>query len=309
MFNIYFKEMKKFFSLIALVGVFAACNPEDLTTAFSVAPATATLNVTVVSATPGFVAPTPTYSPSQTITGTPTIAAGTAMSASATYGGVTGTYSTTTPLVLAGASINLNGVINIPYDNGKYVISTEVAGVNPTVVVNQLKEAAHGHGTAEKYPVEVDGVTYEVSLLENANEFFLCDSFAYSTYTGTEVVSYKVNEDDFAADVVLLAAAFDGTIEEKVETVPFTVSAWALYNVVNPVATVETTFNVIATPSSSETPALANPVVGQIVIKTVDSAYLVWEQAHPNHAAHYEPTHGVGHGDGSNAGGGLVEAE
>ena len=52
MFNIYFKEMKKFFSLIALVGVFAACEPENLQTAFNVPDATATLNVTVISAAP-----------------------------------------------------------------------------------------------------------------------------------------------------------------------------------------------------------------------------------------------------------------
>ncbi len=48
MFNIYFKEMKKFFSLIALVGVFAACQPEKLTTAFEVGPAEATISVKVV---------------------------------------------------------------------------------------------------------------------------------------------------------------------------------------------------------------------------------------------------------------------
>ena len=47
--------MKKFISLIALVGVFAACEPENLQTAYTVANATATINVTVVSAAPGFV--------------------------------------------------------------------------------------------------------------------------------------------------------------------------------------------------------------------------------------------------------------
>ena len=47
MFNIYFKEMKKFFSLIALVGIIAACTPEQLGTAFKLAGAKGTINVEV----------------------------------------------------------------------------------------------------------------------------------------------------------------------------------------------------------------------------------------------------------------------
>ena len=48
MFNIYFKEMKKFFSLIALVGVIAACTPEQVETAFKLAGGKVTVNVEVV---------------------------------------------------------------------------------------------------------------------------------------------------------------------------------------------------------------------------------------------------------------------
>ena len=45
MFN---KKMKKLFSLFALVGAFVACQPEELETAFTVDPAKATINVTVI---------------------------------------------------------------------------------------------------------------------------------------------------------------------------------------------------------------------------------------------------------------------
>jgi hypothetical protein len=48
MFNIYFKEMKKFFSLIALVGVIAACTPEQVETAFKLAGGKVLVNVEVV---------------------------------------------------------------------------------------------------------------------------------------------------------------------------------------------------------------------------------------------------------------------
>ena len=48
MFNIYFKEMKKLFSLIALVGVIAACTPEQIDTAFKLAGGKVTVNVDVI---------------------------------------------------------------------------------------------------------------------------------------------------------------------------------------------------------------------------------------------------------------------
>ena len=45
--------MKKFFSLFALVAVFAACQPEKVQTAFTVAGATATINVQVFNVNTG----------------------------------------------------------------------------------------------------------------------------------------------------------------------------------------------------------------------------------------------------------------
>ena len=46
--NIYFKEMKKFFSLIALVGVIAACTPEQVDTAFKLSGGKVLVDVEVV---------------------------------------------------------------------------------------------------------------------------------------------------------------------------------------------------------------------------------------------------------------------
>ena len=45
--------MKKLFSLFALAGAFVACQPEELETAFSVDPATVTIDVTVTDVQTG----------------------------------------------------------------------------------------------------------------------------------------------------------------------------------------------------------------------------------------------------------------
>ena len=109
MFNIYFKEMKKFFSLIALVGVFAACEPENLQTAFTVANATATVNETVVCVAPDFDPSevTVTYGWSvgtglstKSITGNPAIEAG-SVTVTAHYRGAEASTTVSFPKIFA----------------------------------------------------------------------------------------------------------------------------------------------------------------------------------------------------------------
>ena len=304
--------MKKFFSLIALVGVFAACNPEDMTTAFQVAPAEVTLHATAVCAEPGFTGASISYSPSQTVTGNPVLAAG-SITATATYNGASGSSTVDYPAILAGGTADLNTVVFIPYTPGDsdYTFEVKEAGSESKPQVFMLPAAAHGAG--EKYVVEVGGEEYEVPMLENANEFVLSDSYSYTTYEGAELVagSNKVFNDDFADTAKkYFDDAASKEIKETKVTKDFTVSAWALYNVIQPVVTTVTTYNIIATPKAgANTPELADPVIASFQMKTVDGGAQYVEMAHPDHASHYEAGHGHGHGDGSNAGGGLVEAE
>ena len=314
MFNIYFKEMKKFFSLIALVGVFAACNPEDITTAFQVAPAQVTLNATAVCAVPGYSGASISYSPSQTVTGSPVLNAG-SITATATYEGATGTSTVDYPTILAGGVANLNTVIFIPYTPGDvdYEFTVEEAGEDTELVIEQLAAANHG-GIAAAYTLVIDDEEYEMNMLENANEFILTDSYSYDKYEGAELVadSKEVKNEDFKDTIdAFIDAASASEIKKTTETKTFNVSAWALYNVFNPVLTTVTTYNIIATPKAgSNTPALPDGgVIGSFKMKKIDSGAQYVEMAHPDHATHYEEGHGHGHGTGSNAGGGLVEAE
>ncbi len=325
--------MKKFFSLIALVGVFAACQPEDLTTAFSVSDAKLTITANAKSLAPEFDknkdkvtwnadAANKTDASVNTekqyvvtLVGTPVLTNGTA-TITATYEGASNSVKVDYPTMLAGAVGNITTDVFIPYNSGEYEISVEEAEAESEYTVKMLQEAAHGHGVATK-TVEFDDEEYEIPMLENANEFVLNDSYKFVTYEGTDLQGEpKILNKDFADDVNGIALLYDEGITEKEETKPFSVSAWAIYNVLNVVEEVKTVYNVVATPKAgANVPELPeNGVVGTFTAVKKNSAAQVFEFAHPNHASHYVAPedghyHGHGHGDGNNAGGGLVIAE
>ena len=314
--------MKKFFSLIALVGVFAACQPEDLRTAFSAANATADVAVTVVCAADGFTqgAAAITYAWSngastQAIEGNPYLNAGT-VTVTATYNGATASETVSFPRLLAGSQTHLTATVMLPYNAGGYEIKAEP--VEPAAEETELYvlKASLSHGTAEKYSVEYEGKTYSVPMVENATDMILSDSYSYKSFAGFEIAEdLKVTNNDFedGCKVVFDAATAAAGITEKDETLKFDVSAWSLYNVINPVVTTTTTYNLVATPAAgSNNPTLPNGgVVGTFKLAKKSSAAGAVERAHPDHASHYEEGHGTGHGHGSNnnAGGGIVEAE
>ena len=317
--------MKKFFSLIALVGVFAACQPEELQTAFSVGNAKADITVTVVCAAEGFSqsAATVTYSWSaggntQAIEGNPAINAGT-VTVTASYQGASASETVSYPKLFAGSETHLTATVMIPYNAGEYTLEAVKAGeeeLDPEVYVLQ---GSIDHGTATAYDVEFDGKSYSVPMVENATELVLTDSYSYKSFSGFEVnEALKVTNDDFDADCKILydAAVATAGITEKDEKLEFCVSAWALYNVINPVITTVTTYNIVATPNGNN-PALPNGgVVGTFKLEEKASSAGAVELAHPDHASHYqEPENGHyygnghGHGSNNNAGGGLLEAE
>ena len=309
--------MKKLFSLIALVGVFAACQPEDLTTAFQVAPASLTITATAKSAVAEFNEAHVTWSPSQTYTA-PTNAKGGVDAGSvtftATYDGASGSATVEYPAMLAGAIGTMSTVVAIPYDRAGYVISVVEGDVAAENEVKMLYSAAHGHGyPGAVWEGEINGVSVSVPMLANDNEYVLNDSYTYTSYAGTELVadSQVVLNGEFAGDVAASAALYDEEIVPTEVKKTFQVSAWALYNVVNLVSSKTVTMNVVATPKDGvNTPALPNGgVVGKFQILKKDSFAQPVEMAHPDHASHYVPGHGTGHENGGNAGGGLVEAE
>ena len=329
MFNIYFKEMKKFISLIALVGVFAACEPENLQTAFTVSEATATINVTVLCPAPGFdpSAATVTYAWSngattQSITGNPAIAAG-SVTVTASYDGASRSETVSFPQIFAGMDAVLNATVLLPYNAGGYEVDFDVVDETKTVEVYGLIAAAHGHGYKAAQTVEYGGQKYKVYMMENASEFILEDTYSWTSYDGFLVNDDLVVNPETAADfgasveeiydyVEYMSYMYYDEIEESLD---FSVGAWSLYNVINPVFTTTDKIAITATPlPGSNNPAL--PVLGTFSISYLSSAAGAVEIAHPDHASHYVPHSGhythdghALHGDNNNAGGGIITAE
>ena len=318
--------MKKFFSLIALVGVFAACEPENLQTAFTVANATATVNETVLCAAPDFDSSevTVTYGWSngtgfstKSITGSPAIEAG-SVTVTAHYRGAEASTTVSFPKIYAGMDAVLTATVILPYNAGGYVIDfeygdTEVADVE----VYGLQAAAHGHGYGVAQEVEFEGEKFKVWMMENATEFILEDSYTQLIPDGYELGDFEVLNDDFAFESEYIYDLFDfySGIDYEEESYDFSVGAWSLYNVINPVITYVTPIIVTATPEEGSN----NPEIGPVAsfnMYNLFAACGVVEIAHPDHASHYHAGHGhythdghALHGGNNNAGGGIIEAE
>ena len=297
--------MKKFFSLIALVGVFAACQPDDLKTVFQSFPAQLTINVSkVTNSINGADVTGAASTTSFSTTGTPAIAAGTA-TVSATYNGATGSTSVDYPGILADtAPVVMSAPVFIPGNLGDYTITVEqeTDWDNAEFVKEYILAEAKSHGYDHAGSLWV----------ENASDYILSDSFSYENASGTDNVS----------DPTIIEAAFKEVVEanwravkesaEGLKMTPadapqeFTVPAWSLYKAVNTVCKAVTTYKVIATPNGNAPTVGDNGVVGTFTAETFQSAAKVDFMDHPSHAGH--GGHG-GHGSGSNAGGGLVPAE
>ncbi len=311
--------MKKFFSLIALVGVFAACEPEELRTIFTSAPAQLTIKVgKVYNAVDGKdLTAVATKDADVVIAGTPAIAANSQVM-HASYGGVTGSVTVDYPSILADTDpVTITAAdIWIPGNKNNYKIE-----VREGSKASETKK--YGLLSAENHGVSYTSDDWDGKWLENANDYILVDTYTWKEYSGSELIkddkgeSCLILDDIFEADVKLAAAAKDNdkiTYVEKEDEIQ--VSAWALYNVINAVTTTITTWEVVATPDpAGSAPIPGNDgVVGTFYTKSILAIPTKVEAAHPSHNSHYEAgkgngTHHGGHGDGSNAGGGFADAE
>lgn len=326
--------MKKFFSLIALVGVFAACQPEELTTVFEVKPAELTVYASSSSAAADFNESAVVYNPTMPHTiygnsGYGVLAEG-SLDVVASYAGLTLPAQTVRyPKVLAGGVGSVNVSFSFPFHEAGYEIkAVPVDTVDVSYKFWELKHANHGHGYADLQVLGEDkatelpfGQTFEAQMLENTNDYILIDSYEFKSFKGDSLAVASVNcTNNQFADLFEKAVGEyeDHEIEVIKEKNTFYVSAWTLYTVIGVVRTNVVKYNVTAVPVDPETTvALADEVIGTFNMISRDALSWPVEIAHPSHKSHYvEPTadghyhgHGHGHGEFENAGGGLVEAE
>lgn len=295
--------MKKLFSLLALVGVFAACQPEELETAFEVSDAVATITVTTIDINTGNNVDA-TISASDaaatvagnvvTLKGSPALTART-VTVTASYQGKDYSTSVNVQALLAGgeASYNADIYVGVPVAEQEitYSLVSEESSVSDPVYFTK----ADGHALVDhagKY------------WAENLTEFLLKGEVTWTNVTGSEFVSSECTDPVFDQIVKLYADAVkDGAkVTETPDVLEITVSAWAYYTVYQTVTTTVQTYGVFAD----------GVQVGSVVVNNYSSAVQYEEIANPMGHGHYQQGHGHaghGHGDGGNAGGGIVWGE
>lgn len=287
--------MKKLFSLLALVGVIAACQPEKLETAFEVADAVAKITVTTVDLKTGQnVNATITASEGSvsgnvvTITGNPAITAR-VVTVTATYEGNSNSQSVQINSLLAGGAADYGVIITVGsvIDNDREFSYVETASES-VEEVKYLTSDSHE-------PVNHDGKMW----FKNLSEFYLTGSVNWTSYSGAELVSVDVINEDYKSVVEAYADAYDQGIVASEKVLDITVSAWAYYTVSQTRTTTVKTFEVKADDEK----------IGEFVVKMIESSEAEYEEiANPEGHGHYHAGHGHGHG-GDNAGGGIVWGE
>lgn len=308
--------MKKLFSIISLVGVIAACQPEKLDTTFEPEDAVATITCSATRIDTGEdITAQVTFNASPansannviTLTGNPSIAATSVkVDASWEHNGTTYTESHVVPInaLLAGGKASYTatfvlGVYTNPEDMKFYeeFVSSEVSSVKRTYFTRFDHSALHTHDGAEwaynatefvKYAI----VNYQVISSEHVT------GVNYDKY-----INYKSIVDRFTKNHEIEPEIVD-------DTVTFPVSAWSMYTAYIDVNTLHKVYNVICENKMGD-----KTVIAKFFVDSKGTAFNHEEAAHPNHASHYVEGHGVddpeqSHGHGSqNAGGGIVIAD
>lgn len=297
--------MKKFFSLIALVGVFAACQPEKIQTAFTLAGGSATINVKVVDINNhGDYSGTYTLTSSAgTVSGnTVTISAGesTKLAGQTVTVTVNGpkfvkpyTYDVLVPDVLPGGQAAINAIIVVG-EGGDYSYEIKESDVATDEEVEMIN--------VHDYPVKtIDGVNWYV----NESEFLLEGDVEYDVVTGSSFLegSAKVG---FEGVLSNLKEIYTEPTVKVVNHLPITVSAYAIWRAF---ATYTTTLRTLTVTAKNNKTGETFENVVEAKVRLLSSTQAEFEEkANPDTHGHY--VHGQGEpGGANNAGGGIVYSE
>lgn len=288
--------MKKLLSLIALVGLLAACQPENLETAFEKANAVATINVTTVDVQSGNIVTSATITSSLgtvagqtiTITGNPAITKQT-VKVTAKYNGTD--YS---------SDVNVNGLL-----------AGGVASYNVTIVVGEVVSdytisAVEKSSTDKVDTAYVDKATIPYNgkvWIENNSVFLLNGTVTYNVYTGATATENVTNA-NFKPVIDSYYDAYNIKVTKTPASLPITVSAYCYYTAYETRTTTTKVYDIKAVKGTESLN------IGTVTVSAVSSTSAQYEEiAHPSHATLYHQGHGSSHGSGANAGGGIAFSE
>ena len=306
--------MKKLLSLIALAGIFAACQPEEIQTAFEVPDAVATIKVVAVDVrtntqvTPNDVKANVSNSSYAngvvTITGTPTIAKQTVtltVNYKADYMSAAKDYTAEVELLALRAG-----------GKAEYSATVVVGELSPipeyTFTVKQDKNVPE---TGIVYFQPSDGqnlISYNDKMwARNNSEYLLTGKVDWKAQKGSVASNYSWKGEASDEELKPYAESYfnaynTGIVEEEKDALNITVSAFSYYTVYVTRVTTAASYTVYKVDVATK----AETAIAAFDVKSVAATQIEYEEiADPDSHGHYEQGHG--HGDGSsNAGGGIV---
>ena len=323
--------MKKFISLLALVSVFAACQKEDINTAFKVDPGVATIHVTATSidgkditANTSFTFDGVEGSKDYVVPNTSSTAAlEKTVKVKASWKGWDGNKDFSEEkdvkvYVLPGGNTD----IDVNFILGKLVIDEFTYKIK--TVEGQFKveyfflDKAHDAGH-EGVAVDHTGASEEQFngyFVHNLSEFILRGTVEYTEKKG----SYFADENkpfEWIKDIKEVKDYFENAVNEQVgveenaKTFDITISAFAQYCVFHKLVSQEITYEFHRYDSIGNDEIVAKSATW----KYKENQEGFFESAVPGHEGHYvaghghdDPAHSHGHGS-DNAGGGIVYAD
>lgn len=310
--------MKKLLSLIALAGIFAACQPEELKTAFEVANAEATINVRVVDIRTGAApASGATVKASDgtvsgnvvKVVGSPALAAKSVtvtVDYLAEYMSAAQSKSETVAIAAlrAGGKASYDVTVIVGYPDSDYTFTYKETAAGTTTTSVEYFKPSDSHA---------ETLTHDGGLwVRNNSEFILTGDVAWSSYNGA-VATVKSSETAYESLVKSYADAFTYNyaggkfVATPMAPLHLQVSAYCLYTAYQQYTKVaDKEYTVYA-----EKAGVKPFVIGVITVNSIESSAAEYkEMADPNAHGHYVYGHGHAHGAGSdNAGGGIVIPE
>lgn len=325
--------MKKFISLLALVSVFAACQKEDISTAFKVDPGVVTIRCTAkaitgenITSNTTFTCPGWTFS-NGVATKTTESAINEEITVNAEWKGFDGARSFTAsqgPIkvsVLPGGSTNIDLIFVLgEYTHGDYVYSVAIfedydASESTFFFLDKAHNAGH-QGTALTHDGEEIPGAY---FVHNLSEFILRGTVDYTEIEGLVddgdglvwKVTDVIDETKERLENEYYELLENDPLVENAKTFEIKVSAFAQYCAFHKVSVAPVTYSVYRTDLLGKTEKIAEASYSDYWENQVG----YFESAVPGHEGHYvfghghdDPAHSHGHGS-DNAGGGIVYAD
>ena len=302
--------MKKLLYVLAAVGLFVACQPEEIQTAFEVAPAKAKVVIKAVDVNDGSevdvakLGLTYSFNPAPAdhkLEGNVIYFEGkegsplpqTEVTVNWSYDGQeNASQSISVPAVPAAASLTVPMTIVVGKRNSERVIKEEVIvdQENAWLEGPYYFTPASGHAL-----VDHDGKMWA----KNLTEFMLKGTVTYDEVYGQVVTDVEVLNDAFESDVMMYVYKYNYGEDVTPAEEEITVSAWSYYTAY--------TYNVCV-PCYVEVYA-DDELVGKVSCVLYMNFFEYEEIANPEGHGHYVEGHGHDHGGSDNAGGGIVVAE